>query len=62
MERIRGHRWSPVQRAVVVAFLATVVGSLYLITFALALADPVPHRIDAALVGDPGHMRAQWTR
>jgi hypothetical protein len=27
-------------------------GSLYLITYALAVADPVPHRIDAALVGD----------
>jgi hypothetical protein len=43
--RSRGHRWPPVQRAVVVAVLAMVVGSLYLITFLLALADPVPHRL-----------------
>ena len=28
-------------------------GALFVITFSLALADPVPHRIDAALVGDP---------
>ena len=50
---LRGHQWTPVQRAIVVAALATVMGSLFLVTFALALADPVPHRIDAALVGDP---------
>jgi hypothetical protein len=60
--RLRGHRWTPVQRAIVVAILATAVGSLYLITFALALADPVPHRIEAALVGDaaahPGPVEA----
>jgi hypothetical protein len=29
-------------------------GSLFVATYTLALGDPVPHRIDAALVGDPG--------
>jgi hypothetical protein len=29
-------------------------GSLFVTTYTLALGDPVPHRIDAALVGDPG--------
>jgi hypothetical protein len=33
--------------------LAIAMGCLFLITYALALADPVPHRIDAALVGEP---------
>jgi hypothetical protein len=28
-------------------------GSLFVTTYSLALADPVPHRIDAAVVGDP---------
>jgi hypothetical protein len=28
-------------------------GALFLITYSLALADPVPHRIDGAMVGDP---------
>jgi hypothetical protein len=28
-------------------------GSLFLTTYTLALGDPVPHRIDAAIVGDP---------
>ena len=50
---LRGHIWTPVERAIVVAVLATVMGSLFVITYSLALSDPVPHRIDAALVGDP---------
>jgi hypothetical protein len=41
------------QRAVVMAFLAIVMGSLFVTSYSLALGDPVPHRIDAALVGDP---------
>jgi hypothetical protein len=28
-------------------------GSLFVTSYSLALGDPVPHRIDAALVGDP---------
>jgi hypothetical protein len=42
-----------VERAIVVAVLAIAMGSLFLVTFSLALADPVPHRINAGLVGDP---------
>ena len=49
---MRDHEWSPPQRAVVIAALAIVMGSLFLTTYTLALGDPVPHRIDAALVGD----------
>ncbi len=37
----------------VIAALTIVMGSLFLTTYTLALGDPVPHRIDAALVGDP---------
>jgi hypothetical protein len=38
--------------AVAIAAMAIVAGSLFLTTYTLALGDPVPHRIDAALVGD----------
>ena len=40
-------------RAAVVAALAIAMGSLFLASYILALGDPVPHRIDAAIVGDP---------
>jgi hypothetical protein len=43
-----------VERGIFIAALATVMGSLFVATYSLALGDPVPHRIDAALVGDPG--------
>lgn len=47
------HRdWTPVERAVLIAVLATVLGSLFVTTYSLALGDPVPRRIEAALVGD----------
>ena len=36
-----------------ISVLALVMGSLFLATYSLALGDPVPRRIDAALVGDP---------
>jgi hypothetical protein len=49
----RPHVWTPPQRAVLIAALTIVMGSLFLTTYTLALGDPVPHRIDAALVGDP---------
>ena len=52
----RAHRWSAPERAIVIAVLAIVMGSLFVATYSIALGDPVPHRIDAALVGDPtGH-------
>lgn len=41
------------KRAILIAVLATVMGSLFVATYSLALGDPVPHRIAAALVGDP---------
>jgi hypothetical protein len=51
--RLREHRWSPVERAIVIAVLAILLGSLFVTSYSIALGDPVPHRIDAALVGDP---------
>jgi hypothetical protein len=48
----RNHDWSPPGRAVLIAGLTIAAGSLFLTTYTLALGDPVPHRIDAALVGD----------
>jgi hypothetical protein len=50
---LRGHHWAPIERAAVIAALAIVMGSLFVTTHTLALGDPVPRRIDAALVGDP---------
>jgi hypothetical protein len=50
---VRHHNWTPPERAVVIAALTIVMGSLFLTTYTFALGDPVPHRIDAALVGDP---------
>jgi hypothetical protein len=46
-------RWSPAASAVVVCAVAIAVGSLLLTTYTLALGDPVPHRIDTAVLGDP---------
>jgi hypothetical protein len=51
--RVRDHTWSPPERAVVIAAVTIAMGSLFLTTYTLALGDPVPRRIDAALVGDP---------
>jgi hypothetical protein len=42
-----------VESAVLIAVLAIAMGSLFVTSYTLALGDPVPHRIDAALVGDP---------
>lgn len=53
LPRLRDHTWSPLERAVVIAALTVVMGSLFLTTYTFALGDPVPHRIDAALVGNP---------
>jgi hypothetical protein len=51
--RLSEHRWSPVERTIVIAVLAILMGSLFVTSYSIALGDPVPHRIDAALVGDP---------
>jgi hypothetical protein len=37
----------------VIAALAVLLGCLFVTSYSLALGDPVPHHIDAALVGDP---------
>jgi hypothetical protein len=50
---LREHRWSATDRALVVCVLAIAMGVLFLASYSLLLGDPVPHRIDAALVGDP---------
>ena len=50
---LREHRWSATERTIVIAVLAIISGSLFVTSYSLALGDPVPHRIDAALVGDP---------
>jgi hypothetical protein len=58
LSRLRGHGWSATERAVVISFLAIVMGSLFVTSYSLALGDPVPHRIDGALIGDTtGHAR-----
>jgi hypothetical protein len=49
---LREHRWSSAERTIVISLLAIVVGSLFVVSYSLALGDPVPHHIDAALVGD----------
>jgi hypothetical protein len=42
-----------VESAVLIAVLAIAMGSMFDTSYTLALGDPMPHRIDAALVGDP---------
>jgi hypothetical protein len=44
---LRGHRWSATERAVVIAVVAIIMGSLFITSYSLLLGDPVPHRIDA---------------
>jgi hypothetical protein len=53
LRRLREHQWSPVERAVLISVIAIVMGCLFVVTYSLALGDPVPHHIDAAVVGDP---------
>jgi hypothetical protein len=56
---VRKRERSPLQRAVFIAAIAIVAGSLFVTSYSLALGDPVPHRIDAALIGDSaGHAQA----
>ena len=40
------------ERAFVISALAVVMGALFVTSYSLALGDPVPHHIDAALVGE----------
>jgi hypothetical protein len=50
---LREHRWSPPERVVVIVVVAILGGSLFVTSYSLALGDPIPHRIQVALVGDP---------
>jgi hypothetical protein len=53
--RLRGrreHQWSKAQRITAVAAIAIFMGCLFVATYSLALGDPVPHHIDAALIGN----------
>src|SRR5919112_2239749 len=50
---LRRRTWSAAERAALIAVVAMIAGSLFVTTYSLALGDPVPHHIDAALVGDP---------
>jgi hypothetical protein len=50
---LREHQWTAPERAVVIAALAILMGTLFVASYSLALADPVPHRINAGLVGTP---------
>ena len=53
LSKLRGRKWTPQQRAVLITVVAVVMGALFVTTYSLALGDPVPHDIKAALVGDP---------
>jgi hypothetical protein len=48
----RDHQWSKAQRTTAVAAIAILMGCLFVATYSLALGDPVPHHIDAALIGN----------
>jgi len=50
--RLREHQWTPIQRATLIGVLSIVIGSLFVASYQLALGDPVPHRINAARIGD----------
>jgi hypothetical protein len=59
---LQHHAWTPGQRAVLICAIAIVMGCLFVTTYSLALGDPVPHRIEAALIGstasNPSAVRA----
>lgn len=50
---MRTHSWTPVERAILISAIAIAMGALFVTSYSLALGDPVPHGIDAAVVGDP---------
>jgi hypothetical protein len=49
----REHRRPAIEKAAVISLLAIIMGALFVTTYTLALGDPIPHHIDAGLVGDP---------
>jgi hypothetical protein len=50
--RVRSRERTPGERAVVIMLVAIVMGSLFVASYSLALGDPVPHHIRAAVVGN----------
>jgi hypothetical protein len=50
---LRRRRWPVLRPEIVIGVLAIAMGSLFVTSYTLSLGDPVPHHIDAALVGDP---------
>jgi hypothetical protein len=53
VRRLRERKWSPIDRVLLISGIAMVMGCLFITTYTLALADPTPHRIDGAVIGDP---------
>ena len=53
LRRLREREWSPVDRTAVIALIAIIMGCLFILTYSLALGDPTPRGIDAAVVGNP---------
>jgi hypothetical protein len=53
VNRLSAQGWTPVERAILISLVGIVMGALFVTSYSLALGDPVPHGIDAALVGDP---------
>jgi len=50
----RRHEWTPQERALLIMAVAVVMGSLFVTTYSLALADPIPRHVQVGLVGDAG--------
>ena len=48
---LRGHRWTPAERAILISLVAIAMGSLFVTTYSLTLGDPIPRHINAAIVG-----------
>jgi hypothetical protein len=49
---LRGHRWTPAERAILISLVAIAMGSVFVTTYSLTLGDPIPRHINAAIVGD----------
>lgn len=49
---LQGHRWAPAERAILISLVAIAMGSLFVTTYSLALGDPIPRHINAAIVGN----------
>src|SRR4051794_20220324 len=54
LPELRGQRWTPAERAILMSLVAIAMGSLFVSTYSLTLGDPIPRHINAAIVGDGG--------